>query len=306
MTNPAAPPQGRDGGLAQRITSFASGWSIEATLPRPDDVVALKDIMPAGAQVYLSAVATHSHARIIEATVAVRRAGLEPVPHLAARTFPDAAALTDFLARATGEAGVRRLLVIAGDRDDAAGPFASALDVIDSGALQRAGITHIGIAGYADGHPRIDDATLDEALRAKIVAANRNGLGVHVVTQFCFDPAAILAWLRRLRSTGITAPVQIGLVGPVSLRTLMNFARRCGVRASARGLMRNAGALTSLFGESTPDGIIRAVVESDENLGQLTPHYFSFGGVAPTARWASAVAQGRFVLDADGFSVRDG
>lgn len=261
--------------------------------------------MPAGGEVYLSAVATHPHARIVDAAVAVRRAGFEPVPHLAARTFADAAALTDFLARATGEAGVRRLLVIAGDRDDAAGPFASALDVIDDGALQRAGISHIGIAGYPDGHPRIDGATLDEALRAKTVAAGRNGLSAHIVTQFCFDPAAIPDWLRRLRATGITVPVHIGLVGPVSLRALMNYARRCGVRASAHGLMRNAGALTSLFGESTPDAIIRALVEGGDGLGAVTPHYFSFGGVVPTARWASAVAQGRFVLDAeDGFSVR--
>lgn len=305
MTTPAAPPQGRNGGLVQRITSFASDWSIEATLPRPDDVAALKEIMPAGGRVYLSAVATHPHARIIEAAVAVRRAGLEPVPHLTARTFSDAAALADFLARATGEAGVRRLLVIAGDRDDAAGPFASALDVIDDGALRRAGISHIGVAGYPDGHPRIDGATLDEALRAKIVAAGRNGVAAHIVTQFCFDPAAIRDWLRRLRATGITVPVHVGLVGPVSLRKLMNFARRCGVRASTRGLMRNASALTSLFGESTPDAIIRALMEGGDGLGSVTPHYFSFGGVAPTARWAAAVAQGRIVLDADGFSVGD-
>jgi methylenetetrahydrofolate reductase (NADPH) len=303
MTNPAA-PQGRDGGLAQRIAAFAGKWSIEATSPRPDDVAALHAIMPAGGHVYLRAVATHPHARIVEAAAAVRRAGLEPVPHLAARTFSDAGALSDFLARATGEAGVRRLLVVAGDRDDAAGPFASALDVIDGGALQRAGISQIGIAGYPDGHPRIDGATLDEALRAKIVAAGRNGLSAHIVTQFCFDAAMILDWLRRLRATGITAPVRIGLVGPVSLRTLMNFARRCGVRASTRGLMRNAGALTSLFGESAPDAIIRALVESGDDLGLVTPHYFSFGGAVPTARWASAVAQGRIVLDGDGFSVR--
>ena len=38
----------------------------------------------------------------------LRAAGFEPVPHLAVRNFATAEALDDFLARASGEAGVRR------------------------------------------------------------------------------------------------------------------------------------------------------------------------------------------------------
>ena len=129
----------------------------------------------------------------------MRAAGLEPVPHLAVRNFASADALARFLDRLTGEAGVRRLLVIAGDRAEPAGPFHGALEAIDSGLIARHGIATIGISGYPDGHPRIADHELDRLLAAKLEAAAQTGLKVDIVTQFCLDAAPILAWLKRLR-----------------------------------------------------------------------------------------------------------
>jgi len=39
-------------------------------------------------------------------------------------------------------------------------------------------------------------------------------------------------------------------------------------------------------------------------LGDIAVHFYSFGGVAATARWAGAVAAGRITPDATGgFSV---
>ena len=87
-----------------------------------------------------------------------RRAALRRCRISRCATSPSCAALDAFLARMTGEAGVRRALVIAGDRDRPAGSFRSALEAIDCGVLQRHGIGEIGIAGYPDGHARISAA----------------------------------------------------------------------------------------------------------------------------------------------------
>ena len=38
-------------------------------------------------------------------------------------------------------------------------------------------------------------------------------------------------------------------------------------------------------------------------LGNVAVHYFSFGGVAAISKWAAHAAQGRIVLEGDGFSV---
>jgi methylenetetrahydrofolate reductase (NADPH) len=286
------------------IVAFMRGASLEATRPGADDVTALKAALPAGTSIYLSSVPTRPQDELIAQATLVHAAGLEPVPHLAVRNFASADALAQFVARLT-EAGVRRLLVIAGDRAEPAGPFRGALEAIDSGLISRGGITEIGVAGYPDGHPRVASHELDRVLAAKLEAAAQTGLKVNIVTQFCLDAAPVVAWVRRLRDQGIDHPVRIGLAGPTSLTTLMRYAKRCGVRASAQGLARNAGLLKHLLGASAPDGIVRALIEAnrDGDLGDIAPHLFSFGGIGATARWAASVAAGRITLDRDGFGV---
>jgi hypothetical protein len=49
-----------------------------------------------------------------------------------------------------------------------------------------------------------------------------------------------------------------------------------------------------------------AATAASGRLGQVAPHFYSFGGVAATGRWAAATAAaaGRIVLDrTDGFRV---
>jgi methylenetetrahydrofolate reductase (NADPH) len=288
------------------IADFMRGFSLEATRPSADDVADLADTAPEGTCVYVSAVSTRPARESIEAAIELRKAGFEPVPHLAVRNFATADELDAFLARMSGEAGVQRLLVIAGDRDEPAGDFHSAIEVIDSGALQRHGIEEIGIAGYPDGHPRIPQLDLDRALADKLRAAETTGVAVHIVTQFCFDGAAIVKWLLRLRDFGVEHPVRVGLAGPTNLSTLLRYAKRCGVRASAQGLARQAGLVRQLFAMSAPDALVRALAQAraERHLGEITPHFFSFGGLARSARWAEAVAQGRIALEGgEGFRV---
>jgi methylenetetrahydrofolate reductase (NADPH) len=241
----------------------------------------------------------------VEAAASLHALGFNPIPHLAVRNLASLAALDEALARLS-EAGVRGILVIAGDRDRPAGPYNSAIEVIESGLLPRNGIAEVGIAGYPEGHPRISTDVLDRTLAAKIEAAEQTGLTTHIVTQFAFDAGAILNWLARLRDLGIEQPVRLGMAGPTTLSTLLRYAQRCGVRASAQGLTRQAGLLKHLIGTSAPDGIIRPLAEAcaDGRLGQVAAHFYSFGGAAATGRWAAAVAEGRIVLDrAEGFAV---
>jgi methylenetetrahydrofolate reductase (NADPH) len=296
----------RTGDTARTIAAFMGRFSLEATRLNGDDIAALQGIVPERTPVYLTAMPGRPAADAIEPARRLYAAGLEPVPHLAVRNIAGRAELDDLLSNLAARAGVRRVLVIAGDRDQPAGPFATALELIESGLLQRHGIVEIGIAGYPEGHPRIAPLVLEQSFAAKIEAASQTGLAVHIVTQFCFDAAAVVNWIARLRDHGIEHPVRIGMAGPANLSTLLRYARRCGVRASARGLTRNAGLLKHLVGTSAPDGIIRPLAEASATgrLGQVMPHFFSFGGVAATGRWAAAVRAGHIVLDrTDGFRV---
>lgn len=290
---------------ADAIVDFARGFSLEATRPSAEDIAVLAAVARPGTRVYVSAVPTRPAQDAIEAVASLRAAGFEPVPHLAVRNFATARELDDFLAR-VGEAGVRRMLVIAGDRDQPSGDFRSSIEVIDGGALQRHGIVEIGIAGYPDGHPRISEQDLERSLAEKIHVAETTGMAVHIVTQFCFDAPTILKWIGRLRDFGVEHPVRIGLPGPTNLATLLRYARRCGVRASAQGLARQAGLVRQLFAMSTPDLLVRAIAEAraHKHLGEIAPHFFSFGGLAQAARWAAAVAEHRIAIEPSaGFRV---
>ena len=269
-------------------SSFAQTFSIEATRPRPAEIEQIAAILPHGTTVYVTAVPAATPDETVAAATALRKAGLEPVAHIAARRLASTGALQELLAGLRGEADIRRLLLIGGDVDMPQA-FADALAVIQKGRLREAGIEEIGIGAYPEAHPRISAGRLEAALDEKIAAATAHGLRVHIVSQFSFSPERILAWLKQLRACGIAKPVKIGMAGPTSISALLRFAKRCGVTASLRGLI--SGAASGLVGNVGPDRLVEALGAAQGEIGDAHPHYFSFGGLIATARYASEVAQ---------------
>lgn len=268
---------------------FTSKFSLEATRPSAAEIIALAEIVPPATPIYFSAVPTITRQEVVGAAASLRKAGLEPVIHIAARRLASVASLQEMLAELRGEADVRRLLVIGGDVD-APGAFADALAVIQKGRLRESGIEEIGVGAYPEGHPRIPSARLEASLDEKIAAAAAQGLRVHIVSQFSFSPERILAWLRQLRACGIAKPVKIGMAGPTSVPALLRYAKRCGVTASLRGLV--SGVAGALVGHVGPDRIIETLSAAGD-VGDVAPHYFSFGGALETARYACEAAAGR-------------
>ena len=305
MNTPAAPvtgpAQAMDTTLA-RIQEFARRASFETTRLTPAEVAEVKNAALPGAAIFIAAIPSRPPAEQVETSIALRNAGFEPIPHIAARNFESAVAMEEHLRKLVGEAGVQRVLMIAGDRSEPVGSVVDALAGIQSGALQRCGLTEVGISGYPDGHPRINDAQLATALTAKLAAVHDAGLKVRIVTQFTMSTKPIIDLVTRLRAQGIHVPVNAGLAGPASMATLLKFAKICGVKATAQGAVRNVGLLKNLIGASTADPIVRALAIS-EGLGEVNPHFFSFGGLPATVRWAMAAANGRIKLNKEGFEI---
>ena len=269
-------------------TGFTQNFSIEVTRPGAAEIATLAEILPPATLVYFSAVPTFGPTELATAAAALRKSGLEPVIHIAARRMRTVADLQDLLSRLRGEADVRKLLVIGGDVDTP-GPFADALSVIQKGGLREIGIEEIGIGAYPEGHPRIPHERLSASLDEKIAATRAQGLRVHLVSQFSFSGAQIVAWLRQLRADGITLPVKVGMAGPTSMPALLRYAKRCGVNASLRGLA--SGVAAGLIGYVGPDRILEALKSAQSDIGDAHPHFFSFGGAVDTARYASAAAE---------------
>lgn len=272
-----------------RIGALIASASIEIS---PRDEWAgppLRELFPAGLEVFVNHSGSVTPHDIVAACVRLRRAGFEPVPHVAARRLASFAQADDFLRRAAGEAQINAILLIGGDAEPPVGPFRDSLGLLASGVVERYGIRRIAFAGYPESHPQIGPHALDAALAAKIALAGRLGLEASVVTQFGFDAEPIRRWLEGLRAREITCPVQIGVAGPASVATLAKFAVRCGIGASLRALARGHTAFARILVEASPDALIEALVAGEAASTPLDGlHIFTFGGVRRTAEWARA------------------
>src|ERR1043165_141604 len=99
-------------------------------------IEALRENFAVGCDVTITFLPGDNYRHNVETATALRRAGYNPVPHIAAREMASREALDDFLARARGEANVSRILLIAGDVATTRGPFKSTRDVCASGLIE--------------------------------------------------------------------------------------------------------------------------------------------------------------------------
>jgi methylenetetrahydrofolate reductase (NADPH) len=273
----------------QRAAELVAACSIEIS-PRDEFAGArLRELFDPGTTVFVNHPGSVTHHDIVAACVRLRRAGFNPVPHIAARRLASFTQASDFVQRVAAEAEVKGALIIGGDPDRPVGPFPDACDLLASGLLERHGLREVLFAGYPEGHPRIAARTLDKALGVKLALARGRGLEPSVVTQFGFDAGPILRWVGALRAGDIFCAVRIGVAGPATVATLAKFAVRCGIGAALRALARGHTAFARILAEAGPDTLIEALA-ADE--GPARPidglHLFTFGGVRRTAEWISA------------------
>jgi len=277
------------------MTDLMSRWSLEITARDLSGFAMTASAIPPGTLVSVTCLPAEDEAVRVRAAVAVRQAGLIPVPHLSARGVYSKGMLERHLAQLTAQAAVDHVFVIAGDQRQVVGPFQDALALIRSGVLEQYGISHVGISGYPEGHRAISGDRLWRALDEKAAALRERGLEGFIVTQFGFAATPILDWLKELRQRGLTLPVRVGIAGPASLNTLIKFAARCGVKASARGLGRYGGALSRLLREATPSALVHDLAAGVDCRvhGEIGLHLYPFGGLDKTVRWLGRAQAGR-------------
>jgi methylenetetrahydrofolate reductase (NADPH) len=233
----------------------------------------------------------------------IRREGMEPVPHIVARRIESFASLEDLLKRLNDDGGVRQVLAVAGDIAVPAGELQSALEVLESGVLEKHGIRTVGVAGHPEGHPQVSDPVLRDALRRKNAYAEKTGVSVYVVTQFVFSADPVVRWEASYGADIGQLPLVAGLPGLASAKTLLKYAMECGVGASLQAFTRRYASLSKLLTVSTPDETIVQLADYKEKT--LTTrlaglHFFTFGGFEKTAEWANRIAAGDFDFTEDG------
>ena len=217
----------------------------------------------------------------------LRAAGHTVILHVAARMVRGRSHLDELLGR-MADAHIANVFLVGGDAAQPAGPYTSALDLLGELRGHPLAPRSIGVGAYPEGHPLIDESTLSRALREK------DGVADSMTTQLCFDPAALLRWLRRMRDDGVRMPVYIGIPGAVDRGRLLEMSLRVGVGSSIRFLRKQRGFGRLLGRRMQAAEQLHAAVAplvGDPTLGIAGLHYFTFNRLLETARWAESQAE---------------
>lgn len=250
-------------------------------LPTPSAEDAVLAHLPRDRTVTVTASPSKGLAATLDLAERLAGHGYPVVPHLAARMVHGRGELAEICERLTGK-GITRVFVPGGDAEPD-GTYPDALSLLEDLSELGRPFSHVGITGYPESHPTITDDLTVQSMWDKRRHAT------HVVSNLTFDPAAVRAWVRRMRDRGITMPLLLGLPGPVERAKLLAMATKIGVGESTRFLVKHKGTLARLAapGGFTSERFLeqcaQALAMPDAGVEGL--HVFTFNQVAATEAW---------------------
>lgn len=209
-------------------------------------------------------------------------AGYAVVPHLSARLVSDERHLRAILARLE-RAGIEEAFVVAGDATRPAGEFEGAAGLLRAMARQGHGLRDVGITGYPESHPLIDDETTIQAMFEKAEYAT------YIVSQICFDARITAQWVEDVWARGTRLPIYVGIPGVVHTAKLLRISAKIGLGDSVRFLRKYGSRFGRLLapGAYAPDGLLRnlasALTDAEGKVAGL--HVFTFNELEATERW---------------------
>jgi methylenetetrahydrofolate reductase (NADPH) len=249
---------------------------------------AVAEWVPTGMTVTVTASPVKGLDPTIELTERLRARGYPVVPHLAARSVASEAHLAEIVARLKA-CGVDDVFVPGGDASHPAGPFDGALPLLERLAELGSPFSRIGITGYPESHPKIHDDVTVQAMWDKRRHAS------YIVSNVCFDPAALARWIQRIRVRGITLPLYVGLAGPAERTRLLRMAAVAGASESARFITRHPGWILRFWvpGGYSPDRLLdrasAVLTAPDSRVAGL--HIFTFNQLQQAEQWRRAALE---------------
>jgi methylenetetrahydrofolate reductase (NADPH) len=218
----------------------------------------------------------------LELAEGLAREGFAVVPHLPARLIIDESHLKDTLQKLQ-TIKIHDVLVIAGDVSQPAGQFEGALSLLAVMAGLDHGIDRIGITGYPESHPFIDDDVTIQSMWDK------RHFATYIVSNICFDPKVIIGWVARVRRRGVELPIYVGMPGVTDRAKLWRISRSIGLGESARflRLYGNRVARLLLPGGYNPGRLLRRLTDafSDPAMKLAGIHIYTFNEVRRTEEW---------------------
>ena len=248
--------------------------------------------LPANSPLSVTASAAKTLEDTLDLTAHLCTLGHRPVPHIAARMVRGRGHLEELLGR-VASLGLNEIFLVGGDVTSPAGPFDSAVALLEALVDADHSLTHIGVTAYPEGHALIADGVLHDALHAKQAILSSAGIEGHASTQMCFHGRSITDWLAAERRSGLVLPVHLGIPGAVEPARLMRIGTRLGIGASLRYLQKNRGAVARLMrpGGYDPSALLNRLAAEADRLNIAGLHVFTFNAIESTIAWRDAALE---------------
>jgi methylenetetrahydrofolate reductase (NADPH) len=260
-------------GDSQNSVRQKTTWSMEILPQNISEVSLIPEFVN---EVYITMIPGANCRDTIEAANVIQAAGKQAIPHIAARSFSGPEVLEICLS-GLQDAGIKRVLLIGGGVPEPAGKYASVMDLLKTGLFAEYGINSFDFAGHPEGNP--DDPKSEYHMLEKLQWTKEREFSSRIVTQWSLDAKKTNNWISDLREKGVSNPIHIGVPGPSTVKSLIRFAKVCGVKASTQVLRKQGLNISKLMFVNKPNKII------SELSGYDQLHLYPFGGIAKSAAW---------------------
>ncbi len=269
------------------VKKFLNSYSIETTPNVYAKYRGFKDFLHTNHNVYITYLPDENASNVVHTAKKLKEEGYEVIPHLPARTIINKTELEKYVGALANESGCTKILIIGGGGNQA-GNISSTMDVLKSDLLSKYNYKSVGVAGHPEGSPDISNQNLDVAIKEKNNFAQNVDFQMYIATQFFFEAKSLIDWEKHLVTLGNKLPIHAGIPGPASIKTLINYARSCGIGNSLRFISKQALNLTKLATLNTPDKLIYELADyifNNESSNLENIHFYAFGGMKKTADW---------------------
>ena len=278
------------------VKKFLNSYSIETTPNIYEKYGNFSEFLDTNHNVYITYLPDENSKNIVKTAKKLKLEGYEVIPHLPARTIINKNDLEKYIGDLANESGCSKILIIGGGGNQA-GEISSSIDVLKTDFLSKYNYQYVGVAGHPEGSPDISNENLDLAIKQKNNFAKNADFKMYLATQFFFEAKSLIDWEKHLLKIGNELPIHAGIPGPASIKTLINYARSCGIGNSLRFITKQAFNLTKLATLSTPDKLIYDLSEhieinKDSKLEKI--HFYAFGGMKKTSEWLNQFKKSNF------------
>ena len=273
------------------IKNILNEYSIETTPNVYAKYGHFSDLVPFENSVYVTYLPDEDSKRVIDTSKKLTLEGYDVIPHLPARTIENHSTLEKYIGSLSENAGCNKILVIGGGGEQK-GDISSSLDVLKTEFLSKYKFKEVGVAGHPEGNPDISESDMDNAIIEKNAFAKNADYKMYLATQFFFEVSSLRVWEKKLNLLNNSLEIHAGLPGPATLKTLVGYAKSCGIKNSIRFLSKQAMNIAKLASTRTPDKLIADLADyKQENPGsKLTKlHFYAFGGIKKTSEWLRSV-----------------